>query len=196
MYFIETRQLGLEQESAKYGNTTKKGQSSNKICSNKLPVGALNKLLKTQASDFSPSFDENSLRFRVSNIRAKFSCHCPGARFSKVPKLYGWFSGVTIPFVSQERRGFNSSNFRVLFLFVTLKTCLKISFQNKRDFRETGPRPVTRIWIEYFITIVANLAIWLANLPLSIRVHTTLLASMCRAMLFQLMLWKKKKKHL
>ena len=47
----------------------------------------------------------------------------PGGRFSKVPKLYGPFSGVTIPFVSQERRGFNSSNFTVIFLFVTLKTC-------------------------------------------------------------------------
>ena len=33
-----------------------------------------------------------------------------GARFSKVPKLFGAFSGVTIPFVSQERRGFKSSN--------------------------------------------------------------------------------------
>ena len=30
----------------------------------------------------------------------------PGARFSKVPKLYGPFLGVAIPFVSQERRGF------------------------------------------------------------------------------------------
>ena len=88
MYFIETRQLGLEQESAKYGNATKKGQTSNKICSNKLPVGTLNKLLKTQASDISPTFDENSLRFRVSNIRAKFSCHCPGVRFSKDPKTF------------------------------------------------------------------------------------------------------------
>ena len=46
-----------------------------------------------------------------------------GARFSKVPKLYRPFSGVTIPFVSQERRGFKSSNFTVIFLFVTLKTC-------------------------------------------------------------------------
>ena len=35
MYFIETRQLGLEQESAKYGNATKmKGRTSNKIRSN------------------------------------------------------------------------------------------------------------------------------------------------------------------
>ena len=47
----------------------------------------------------------------------------PGARFSKVPKLYGTFSGVTIPFVFQERRGFNSSNFTDLFLLVSLKTC-------------------------------------------------------------------------
>ena len=47
----------------------------------------------------------------------------PGGRFSKVPKLYGPFSSVTIPFVSQERRGFNSSNFTVIFCFVPLKTC-------------------------------------------------------------------------
>ena len=50
MYFIETLQLGLEPESAR-----KLGQTSNKI-SNKLPVRALNKLLKTQAGDISPYF--------------------------------------------------------------------------------------------------------------------------------------------
>ena len=80
-----------------------------------------------------------------------------GARFSKVPKLYGPFSSVTIPFVSQERRWFKSSNFTVFFLFVSLKTCLKIGFPKQavggftngflgpksfRDFRETGPWPV------------------------------------------------------
>ena len=31
------------------------------------------------------------------------------------------FSGVTIPFISQERRGFKYSNFTVIFLFVTFK---------------------------------------------------------------------------
>ena len=46
-----------------------------------------------------------------------------GARFSKVPKLFGAFSGVTVPFVSQERRGFKSSNFTYIFLLVSLKTC-------------------------------------------------------------------------
>jgi len=46
-----------------------------------------------------------------------------------------------------------------------------------------------------FTTIAANLAIWLANLPLSISVHTTLLASMCRAMPFSARALKKTKKH-
>ena len=50
MYFIETRQLGLELESGR-----KDKQTSNKI-SNKLPVRALNKLLKTQAGDIAPYF--------------------------------------------------------------------------------------------------------------------------------------------
>ena len=47
----------------------------------------------------------------------------PGARFSKVSKLYGPFPGVTISSVSQEQRGFKSSNFTDLFLLVSLKTC-------------------------------------------------------------------------
>ena len=51
-----------------------------------------------------------------------------GARFSKVPKLSVRFLGVEIPSVSQERRGFKSSNFTVILLFVTLKTCQKIGF--------------------------------------------------------------------
>ena len=47
-----------------------------------------------------------------------------GARFSKVPKLSGPFSGVTIPFVSQERNGFKSSNFSY-FSFCYLENTLK-----------------------------------------------------------------------
>lgn len=70
MYFTETRQLGLEPESAR-----KDKQTSNKI-SNKLPVRALNKLLKTQAGDISPYVYENSLWLRVYNIKATFSRHC------------------------------------------------------------------------------------------------------------------------
>ena len=47
----------------------------------------------------------------------------PVACFSKVPKLFGPVSGATIPFVSQERTGFKSSNFTDVFLLVSLKTC-------------------------------------------------------------------------
>ena len=65
-----------------------------------------------------------------------------------------FYSGVTIPFVSQKRRGFKTSNFTVIFLFVTLKTCSKLGFPKQtvgsftngfsgpksyRDFRETSP---------------------------------------------------------
>ena len=34
MYFIATHQVGLVQESANYSNATKKGRTSNTICSN------------------------------------------------------------------------------------------------------------------------------------------------------------------
>ena len=77
--------------------------------------------------------------FILNRLRTQFCLTLLGAvptdklsviwgRFSKVPKLYGPFSGVTIPFVSQEQRKFNSSNLTVIFLFVTLKTCQKIRF--------------------------------------------------------------------
>ena len=60
---------------------------------------------------------------RVLTIRSDPIRSGPGGRFSKVPKLYGPFSGVAHPFVTQERKAFNSSNFKVIFLFVTFKTC-------------------------------------------------------------------------
>ena len=67
---------------------------------------------------FSPSVKRRALGSRFFPV--------PGARFSKVPKLYAPFSGVTIPSVSQERREIKSSNFTVSLLFVTLKTCFRI----------------------------------------------------------------------
>ena len=42
-----------------------------------------------------------------------------------------------------------------------------------------------------FTTIAANLVIWMTNLPLSLRAHTTLLAFMCRAMPFSARAQKK-----
>ena len=59
----------------------------------------------------------------VNRSFGTFEKQDPRARFAKVPKLYGPFSGVTIPFLTQEWRAFNSSNLTVIFLFVTLKTC-------------------------------------------------------------------------
>ena len=79
-----------------------------------------------------------------------------GGRFSKVPKLYGPFSGVTISSVSQERRGFKASNFAGSLLFDTLKACSKFGSPEQavgrfingflgpkrfRGSRETGPCP-------------------------------------------------------
>ena len=58
---------------------------------------------------------------------------------------------VTIPFVSQVRRGFKSSSFTVILLFVTLKTCEKIGFPKQAvgsftngfsGLRETDPWPL------------------------------------------------------
>ena len=79
----------------------------------------------------------------------------PGARFSKVPKLFGSISGATITFISSQRRGSKPSDFAILLVFLILKKCKKISFskqadcslttsfsgpKSSRDFRETGPR--------------------------------------------------------
>ena len=50
--------------------------------------------------------------------------HCsPGACFSKVLKLFGPISGATIPFISWQCWGNKPSNFPILLLFLTLKTC-------------------------------------------------------------------------
>ena len=57
------------------------------------------------------------MAFRARKIFGTFEKRATGSRFSKVPKLYWPFSGVTIPFVSQERRRFKSSNYTVLFFF-------------------------------------------------------------------------------
>ena len=57
--------------------------------------------------------------------------------------------------------------------------------QHHSFFRNLAP-------LYFFTTITVNLAIWFANLPLSIRVHNTLLASMCCAMPFSACALKKR----
>ena len=72
----------------------------------------------------------------------------------KSPKLFGPISGATIAFIPLQRQGSKPSNFSILLVFLTLKTCKKISFseqadcslttsfsgpKSSRDFREASP---------------------------------------------------------
>ena len=47
----------------------------------------------------------------------------PVACFSKLPKLFGPISGVTILNISSQRWGSESSNFAILKVFLAFKTC-------------------------------------------------------------------------
>ena len=78
----------------------------------------------------------------------------PGARFSKVPTLFGHVSGDIILFVSSKRRRLEARNFAVTLIFIPFTTYEKTSFTESagrssrngfsgpngfRDFRETAP---------------------------------------------------------
>ena len=52
----------------------------------------------------------------------------PGARFSKVPKLFGRISGDLILFVSSQRRGLEARNFAVISIFILFTTYEKKQF--------------------------------------------------------------------
>ena len=83
-----------------------------------------------------PAIYQNGATWLVShqNVARSFSqAERPGAYFSKVPKLFGSISGVTIPFISSQRRGSKPSNFVILLVFLKLKTCLKINFSKQVD---------------------------------------------------------------
>ena len=77
-----------------------------------------------------------------------------GARFSKVPKLFGRISGYIILFVSSERRRLGTRNFAFILIFIPFTTYEKTGFpelacrsftngfsgpKSFPDFRETGP---------------------------------------------------------
>ena len=79
-----------------------------------------------------------------------------GARFSKVPKLFGRISGDIILFVSSKRTRLEAQNSAVILIFIPFTTYKETSFtewagrsftngfsgpKSLRDFRETGPRP-------------------------------------------------------
>ena len=63
------------------------------------------------------------------------------------PETLWPFLGVTIASVSQEQTEFKLSNFTVILLFVTLKTCLKISFPKQAvDSFTSGFSGLLRNW--------------------------------------------------
>ena len=104
--------------------------------------------------------------------------------FLKSPETFRVSSGATIPFISSQRRGSKPSNFAVLLIFLTLKTCKKIIFskqadcslttnfsgpKSSRDFRETGPSwsqdlkiPVSRPEINLTVFDLDHVNQWLA----------------------------------
>ena len=55
---------------------------------------------------------------RTRKVMAK-----PGACFAKVSEPFGPISGATIPFISSQHRGSKPSNFAILLIFLTSKTC-------------------------------------------------------------------------
>ena len=63
-----------------------------------------------------------------SPIQALFRSLIPGARFSKVPKLFGRISADTILFVSWKQRRLEARNFAVIFIFNPFTTYEKTSF--------------------------------------------------------------------
>ena len=52
----------------------------------------------------------------------------PGARLSKVPKLFGRISGDIILFVSSKRRCLKARNFAVILIFIPFTAYEKTSF--------------------------------------------------------------------
>ena len=60
-----------------------------------------------------------------------FHCMIPtnsGARFSKVPKLFGRISGEIILFVSSKQRPLEAQDFKVIFIFIRFTKYEKTSF--------------------------------------------------------------------
>ena len=113
----------------------------------------------------------------------------PGARFSKVPKLFGRISGDIILFVSSKQRPLEARNFEVILIFIRFTKYEKTSFTEQasrsftnsfpgpksfRDFQETCPwaellvhrrppsRTVLRLWTNattYYLYLVQELAV-------------------------------------
>ena len=69
------------------------------------------------------------MRRSMDKLRKQFLMKLwPGARFSKVPKLFGRISGDIILFVSSKRKRLEARNFEVIFIFIPFTTYEKTSF--------------------------------------------------------------------
>ena len=68
------------------------------------------------------------MAFRARKGFESFEKRTPGARFSKVLKLFGRVSGDIIFFVSSKRRRLEARNFAVIFIFIPFTTYEKTSF--------------------------------------------------------------------
>ena len=57
----------------------------------------------------------------------------PGGLFLQSPETFRHISNAIIPFIPSQRRDSKPSNFAVLLVFLTLRTCKKISFSKRAD---------------------------------------------------------------
>ena len=98
---------------------------------------------------------EDTKRFMPLESFGTFEKRDPGARFSKVPELFGRISGDINPFVSSKLRRLEARNFVVFFSCFPFTSYEKTSFaelvvrsftngfsgpKSFRDFQVTGPR--------------------------------------------------------
>ena len=73
--------------------------------------------------------DKKTTKWLLSVEKLKVPVYfCPGAPFSKVPKLCRRFSGDIILFVSSKQRHLEARNFKVILIFIRFTTYEKMSF--------------------------------------------------------------------
>ena len=91
----------------------------------------------------------------------RIQCPGPGVCFSEVPKLFRAYFGCHN---SRYIRGSKPSNFAILLVFLTLKTCSKISFSKQADCSLTdkwlsGPETFSRLSRNWLLLLEAWLAL-------------------------------------
>ena len=64
----------------------------------------------------------------LTGVQKQHTSRYPGARFSKVPKLFGRISGDIILFVSSKRRYLEARSFAVVLIIIPFITYEKTSF--------------------------------------------------------------------